>query len=146
MSNIKEIRSDIWYKMKYHQPVDLVVTMEAGSSGSASAVLLGNQIIVTLASAAVNKYVNISTPLGFRVLGAYSIHTDANDYDWQLVNTADAITSAVAVAASDKDIDVAVDIDDDYSTFARNDDDLRIEITTDAAVAIIVIDIEPTIA
>lgn len=144
MTNIKGIRSDIWYKMKYHQPVDLVTTLEG--TGAASAVLLGKQIIVTLVSAEVNKYVNISTPLGFRVLGAYSIHQDANDFDWQLVNTGDAITSAVAVAASDTDIDIAVDIDDDYSTFERNDDDLRIEITTDAAVATIVIDITPIIA
>ena len=144
MSNIKGIRSDIGFKMKYNQPVDLVTTLEG--TGAASAVLLGNQIIATLVDAQVNKYVNISTPLGFRVVGAYSIHQDANDFDWQLVNTGDAITSAVAVAASDTDIDVAVDIDDAYSTFVRNDDDLRIEITTDAAVAVIVIDIVPTIA
>lgn len=144
MSNIKGIRSDLWYKMKYHQPYDLTVTMEG--TGSASAVLLGKQIIVTLTSAEVNKYVNISTPLGFRVINAYSIHLDANDYDWQLVNTAAAITDAVAVAAVDKEIDKAAEINDTNSTFLRDDDDLRIEITTDAAVAIIVISIEPTIA
>lgn len=146
MSNIKGIRSDIWYKMKYHQPVDLTVTLETGSSGTASAVLLGKQIIVTLNSTAVDKWVNISTPLGFRVIRAYSIHTDANDYAWALYNTGSAITNTVAVAAVDKDIDRATKINDAYSAFARNDDDLRIEITTDAAVAIIVIDIEPTIA
>lgn len=144
MSNIKGIRSDIGFKMKYHQPVDLVVTLEG--TGAASAVLLGKQIIVILTSAEVDKYVNISTPLSFRVIGAYSIHTDANDYDWQLKNAAGAITDAVAVAAVDKDIDKAVEIDDAYSTFARGDDDLRIAITTDAAVAIIVIDIEPITA
>ena len=144
MSNIKGIRSDVWYKMKYHQPLDLTVTMEG--TGSATAVLLGKQIIATLVSAQVNKYVNISTPLGFRVIRAYSIHQDANDFGWQLKNTAGAITDAVAVAASDTDIDKAVEIDDAQSTFARNDDDLRIAITTDAAVAIIVIEIEPTVA
>ena len=144
MTNLKAVRSDIAYKMKYHQPIDLTTTLEG--TGAATAVLLGKQIIATLVSAEVDKYVNISTPLGFRVINAYSIHQDANDYDWQLKNTGNAITSAVAVAASDKDIDVAVDIDDAYSTFLRDDDDLRIAITTDAAVAIIVISIEPTIA
>jgi len=144
MSNIKGIRSDVWYKMKYHQPVDLTVTLEG--TGAASAVLLGNQIIVTLDTAQVDKYVNISTPIGFRVTKAYSIHQDANDFGWQLKNTAGAITDAVAVAASDTDIDKAVEIDDAQSTFLRGDDDLRIAITTDAAVAIIVIDVEPTIA
>jgi len=144
MSNIKGIRSDVWYKMKYHQPVDLTVTLEG--TGAASAVLLGNQIIVTLDTAQVDKHVNISTPIGFRVTKAYSIHQDANDFGWQLKNTAGAITDAVAVAASDTDIDKAVEIDDAQSTFLRGDDDLRIAITTDAAVAIIVIDVEPTIA
>jgi len=144
MSNIKGIRSDIWYKMKYHQPVDLTTTMEG--TGSATAVLLGKQIIVTLVDAEVDKYVNISTPLGFRVIGAYSIHQDANDFDWQLKNTAGAISDAVGVAAVDTDIDKAAKINDAYSTFLRGDDDLRIAITTDAGVAIIVIDIEPTIA
>ena len=144
MSNIKGIRSDIWYKMKYQQPVDLTVTLSG--TGSATAVLLGKQIIATLTDAQVDKYVNISTPLGFRVIGAHSIHQDANDYDWQLKNTAGAITDAVAVGASDTDIDKAASIDDVYSTFLRGDDDLRIAITTDAAVTIIVIDIEPTIA
>ena len=143
MSKLKSVRSDVWLKMDNLQPYPLTVTMEG--TGSATAELLGKQILITLVSAEVDKYVNISTPLGFRVLGAHSIHGDATAFDWQIVNSGDAITSAIAVAASDKDIDVAVDIDDDYSTFLRNDDDLRIEMTTDAAIAVIVIDIEPTI-
>jgi len=144
MSNLKSVQSDIWYKMINNQPVDLTVTLEG--TGAGSAVLLGNKIIVTLAAAETGKYVNISTPLGFRVINAHSVHGNATASTWQIANTTDAITSAVTMAASDKDIDVAVDIDDAYSTFLRGDDDLRLIIGTAAATAVIVIDIEPTIA
>jgi len=144
MSNIKGIRSDIAYKMNNGQPVDLTVTMEG--TGSGSAVLLGKQIIVTLVDAQTGKYVNISTPIGFRVLNATSVHQDATASTWQLANTTDAISDAVAMAAVDKDIDRPTTIDDAYNTFARGDDDLRLIIGTAAANAVITIDIEPTIA
>ena len=144
MSNLKSVQSDIWYKMINNQPVDLTVTLEG--TGAATAVLLGKQIIVTLAAAETGKYVNISTPIGFRIINAHSIHQNATASDWQLANTTDAINTAVVMAASDKDIDVTIDIDDAYSTFKRGDDDLRLIISTAAATAIIFIDIEPTIA
>ena len=142
-SKLQAVRSDIWYKMINGQPVDLTVTLEG--TGSATAVLLGKQIIVTLVDAQTGKYVNISTPLGFRVLKAHSIHQDAVSSTWQLANTTDAIGTAVTMAASDTDIDNTIDIDDAYSTFKRGDDDLRLIIGTAAANAVIVIDIEPTI-
>jgi hypothetical protein len=144
MSNIKGIRSDVWYKMKYHQPLDLTITMEG--TGSATAVLLGKQIIVTVVAGQINKYVNISTPLGFRVINGYSIHTDNTNSSWQLVNTAAAIHTAVEMAASDTDIDKMAQVNDANNIFARGDDDLRVEITTGEANCIIVIDIEPTVA
>ena len=144
MSNIKGIRSDVWYKMKYHQPYDLTITMEG--TGSATAVLLGKQIIVTIVAGQINKYVNISTPLGFRVINGYSIHTDNTNSSWQLVNTAAAIHTAVEMAASDTDIDKMAQVNDANNVFARGDDDLRVEITTGEANCIIVIDIEPTVA
>jgi hypothetical protein len=144
MSKLKSVRSEIWYKARNKQPEPLTTTMEG--TGSATAELLGKQILVTLAAAQQNKYVVITTPLGFRVVGAHSIHGNATAASWQLTNTADAINTAVDMAASDKDIDHMVDIDDDYSTFLRGDDDLRIEITTGAATGVIVIDILPTLA
>jgi len=144
MSNLKSVQSDIWYKMINNQPVDLTVTLEG--TGAGSAVLLGNKIIVTLAAAETGKYVNISTPLGFRVINAHSVHGNATASTWQLANTTDAISDAVAMAASDKDIDAPSTIDDAYNTFLRGDDDLRLIIGTAAATAVIVIDIEPTIA
>ena len=142
-SNLKSVRSDIWYKMVHGQPHDLTVTLEG--TGAASAVLLGKQIIVTLAAAQTGKYVNISTPLGFRVLKAHSIHNNATASTWQLANTTDAICTAVVMAASDTDIDNTIDIDDAYSKFLRGDDDLRLIISVAAATAVVVIDIEPTI-
>jgi hypothetical protein len=130
--------------MKYHQPLDLTITMEG--TGSATAVLLGKQIIVTVVAGQINKYVNISTPLGFRVINGYSIHTDNTNSSWQLVNTAAAIHTAVEMAASDTDIDKMAQVNDANNIFARGDDDLRVEITTGEANCIIVIDIEPTVA
>ena len=143
MSNLKAVRSDIAYKMVNHQPVDLVCTLEG--TGALTAVLLGKQIIVTLAAAESGKYVNISTPIGFRVINAHSIRNAGAAATWQLANTTDAISTAVTMTA-DKDIDVIVDIDDAYSTFARGDDDLRLIIAANACTGIVVIDIEPTIA
>ena len=144
MSYLRSVRSDIFQKMVNNQPVDLTVTLEG--TGAASAVLLGKQIIVTLASAQSAKYVNISTPIGFRVLNAHSIHGDGTASSWQLANTTDAINTAVDMAASDTDLDVTVDIDDDYSKFLRGDDDLRLIISTGDAIGLVIIDIEPTIA
>ncbi len=143
MSNLKAVRSDIHYKMVNHQPVDLTVTFEG--TGSGSAVLLGKQIIVTLTAAESAKYVNISTPIGFRVINAHSIRTNGAAAVWALGNTGDAITDTVTMTA-DTDIDVPTTIDDDYNTFARGDDDLRIDITTQNCTGLIFIDIEPTIA
>ena len=142
-SILKAIRSDIWYKMVHGQPVDLTVTLEG--TGAATAVLLGKQIIVTLAAAQSGKYVNISTPIGFRVINAHSIHGNATASTWQLANTTDAISTAVVMATSDTDIDVLVDVDDAYSKFLRGDDDLRLIISVAAATAVIIIDIEPTL-
>ena len=143
MSNLKAVRSDIAYKMVNHQPVDLTCTLEG--TGATTAVLLGKQIIVTLAAAEAAKYVNISTPIGFRVVNAHSIRNAGAAALWQIANTTDAISDAVTMTA-DKDIDVVTTIDDAYSTFARGDDDLRLIITTQACTGIVIIDIEPTIA
>lgn len=144
MSNLKAIRSDIWYKIVNHQPVDLVVTYPGTNSGAATAVLLGKQIIVTLAAAEVDKSINISTPIGFRVINAHSIRTNGAAALWAVENGGDAITDKVTMTA-DTDIDVPTTIDDSKHTFARGDDDLQIEVTIQALTGIIVIDIEPTL-
>ena len=141
---LQTITSNLWFKLKNRQPIDCTVTMEG--TGSATAYIYDNKLVVELAAAQTGKYVNISTPIGFRVLNAYSIHNNASSSTWQIANTTDAITAAVTMAASDTDIDVAASIDDGYNTFASGDDDLRLIIGTAAATATIVIEIEPTMA
>ena len=142
MSNLKA-RSEIAYKMINGQPVDLTTTLS--STGAATAVLLGKQIIVNMVAALHAHTVTITTPLGFRVLNAHSICEAASAATWIIKNGAGVITSTQTMTA-DKDIDVATSIDDTYSTFARGDDDLVITIGTAACTGTIVIDIEPTIA
>ncbi len=143
MTSLKSTRSDVFYKQKNMQPLDLTVTMEG--TGSATAYLLGNKIIVTCAAAQVSKYVNISTPLGFTVRYARTRHDNATATSVQLANTTDAIGTAIAIAASDTDLDIQVDVDNAYATFLRGDDDLRLIIATGAFTGVVEIEIEPTV-
>ena len=143
MSNIKGIRSDIWYKMKYGQPVDLTCTL--GSTGAANAQILGNRIIVNCAAALHANDVTITTPIGFRIVNVFTICEAASAATVIVKNAAGVITSTMTMTA-DTDIDKPTTIDDAYSTFARGDDDLVLTIGTAACTGTIVIDIEPTIA
>jgi len=142
MTNLKSVRSDIAYKMVNHQPVDLTCTL--GSTGAANAVILGNQIIVNLAAALHANTVTITTPIGFRILDAHSICEAASAATLIIKNAAGVISSTITMTAN-KDIDVITSIDDDYSTFARGDDDLVLTIGVAACTGTLVIDIEPTI-
>ena len=142
MSNLKA-RSDVAYKILNGQPVDLTTTLS--STGAATAVLLGKQIIVNMAAALHAHTVTITTPIGFRVLNAYSICEAASAATVIVKNGSGVISSTITMTA-DKDIDVITSIDDTYSTFARGDDDLVLTIGTAACTGTVVIDIEPTIA
>ena len=142
-SNIKGIRSDIWYKLKYHQPVDLTCTL--GSTGSANAQLFAKRIIVNLAAALHANTVTITTPIGFRIVNVYSICEAASAATVIVKNAAGVITSTITMTAN-KDVDRVTSIDDAYSTFARGDDDLVLTIGVAACTGTIVIEIEPTIA
>ncbi|NQV19116.1 MAG: hypothetical protein HQ534_11320 [Armatimonadetes bacterium] len=121
-------------------PVPLTVTMEG--TGSATAWITGNKIIVDLVAAQTGKYVNISTPIEFDVIGAHTIHGNATASTVQIANTTDAITSAIAMAAVDTDIDNPTTLDDAYWSFATGDNDLRLIIGTAAATGRLVIDID----
>jgi len=121
-------------------PVPLVTTME--STGSATAWITGNKIIIDLVDAAVDKYVNISTPINFEVLDVYTRHDDSTACAIQVANTTSDISDAISLAASDTDIDRAGTIDNDYASFSNGDNDLRLKITTDAANARVVIIID----
>lgn len=124
------------------QVVPIKVTMEG--TGSATAKLYPNYKIVVVADAAQNsKYINLATPIGFKLVDMKTIHQNATACSVQALNTAAAITDDVSIAASDKDIDRATSIDDAAYEFAADDDDLRFEITTAAFTGIIICDIIP---
>ena len=142
-SNVKGIRSDVYYKLKYGQPVDLTVTL--GSTGTGNAQLFKNRIIVNLAAALHANTVTITTPIGFRIVNVFSITEAASAATIIVKNGAGVITSTITMTA-DKDIDRVTSIDDQYSTFLRGDDDLVLTIGVAACTGTIVIEIEPTIA
>ena len=143
MSNLKSVRSDVFYKIANLQPVDLTCTLS--STGAANAQIVGNQIIVNMAAALHAHTVTITTPIGFRVLNAHTICEAASAATVIIKNAAGVISSTLTMTA-DTDIDVPTTIDDTYSTFARGDDDLVITLGTAACTGTLVIDIEPTIA
>jgi len=111
-------------------PVPLTVTME--STGSATAWISGNKLIVDCAAAAASAYVNIATPIAFDIINVEFTHGNATTCSVQCLNTGDAITDDVTIAAADNDVDRATTLDDDYNSFAIGDDDLRFEVTTGA--------------
>lgn len=138
-----QMRSEIAYKHRNNQPVPLTVTMEG--SGSAVANMYADEIIVDVVDAEVDKYIELTTPMAFEVIKAYTIHEDAVQSAVAVYNGAAIVTNAIAIAAVDTDIDKVSTIDDTYSTFARGDDDLRLEVTTTALVAKVIIKIEPVV-
>lgn len=143
MTQIK-MPSNIAFKIRCGQPVELTPTFEG--TGSGSAYFLKNKIVVTLALAQHTKYVNIPTPFNFKVRDVRIRHDNATASSVQIANTTDVITSAIGIAGVDKDIDRPVDIDNDYASFNRGDDDLRLIIATGLFTGIVEIMIEPTVS
>jgi len=135
--------ADAHAKLENLQPIDLTVTLEG--TGTASAYLIGNKIILTCASAQATKYVNISTPLSFVLRYVRSRHDDGTNSELTISNTTDTVISAITVAASDTDLDVAADVDDDYATFYKGEDDLRVDVATDVFTGIVEFEIEPIV-
>jgi len=124
------------------QIVPLKVTMEG--TGSATAKLYpGYKLVVVADAAQASKYINVSTPIGFKLVDVKTIHQDATACTVQAKNTNAAITDAISIAASDKDIDRAGEIDDAAYEFSADDDDLRFAIGTGAFTGIIICDIVP---
>ena len=137
------------YKLRWLRKLltghSLTVTMEG--TGSATAKIFQDKIIVDASAAQSGKYINISTPLGFKVIppGIYLQHDNATECTVQTLNTAGEIIPAITIAASDTDVDgPAVSIDNAYAEFSAGDDDLRFEIGTAAFTGRIVLFIELT--
>jgi len=138
-----KMTTDVWWKQKNMQPFDLTTTLSG--TGTATAYLLGNKIVVTCAAAQTAKTITITTPLGFVVRYVRIRHDNATASSVAVGNAAQAITGAIAIAASDTDLDVAVAIDDTSPSFAKGDDDLRLTIATGAFTGVVEIEIEPTV-
>lgn len=134
------------YKLRWLRKLltghSLTVTMEG--TGSATAKIFLDKIVIDAAAAQTGKYFNVSTPLGFKVLQIQLIHGNATSATVQTLNTAAEIVPAITAAASDTDIDVGVSVDDAYHEFSAGDDDLRFEIGTAAFTGRIIVWIELT--
>lgn len=133
-----------FWKYLAANPTGKALTTTLSGTGSATAKIFADKIIVDVTTAAqVDKTITLTTPVSFKVLDAFTIHGDANDCTVQLKNNTDAITDAISIAASDTDIDRAIEIDDDYDDFTKDDDDLVIAVGTDAFKGRVVIMIQP---
>lgn len=132
-----------FWKYLAANPTGESLTATLSGTGSATAKLFADKIIIDASAAQVDKTITLTTPMGFKVLDAYSIHGNATSSVWQLKNGSTALSDAVTAAASDTDIDRVTELDDAQWEFAKDDDDLVIAITTAAFTGRIVIEIQP---
>ena len=126
--------------------LDLTLTFNGAGAGTGKmyAYQGGGRIVIDITTAiALSKKVTITTPVAFRILDVYSIHSDNTNSKWTVKNTTTAISSLIVMAASDTDIDRAIELANAQYEFAEDDDDLVIDIdSTGAALAIWVFDIQ----
>jgi len=118
------------------QPVPLTTTME--STGSATAWITGNRIIVNCVAALNANTVTISTPINFEVIDVHTIQGLTTNATVIVKNAAGVISSTIT-AGADKAIVRATTIDDTYSSFSNGDDDLVLTIDGGAAFTGIVV-------
>jgi len=128
--------------LKHERSIFLTVSFEG--TGAGTAWISGNYIIIDITTVAQHtKYINLSTPIDFDVLNFWSIHGNGTaNATLQLLNTATAISDAVAVTTADKSIDRCAEISDAAASFAVGENDLRIEVGTAAFLGKIVIEID----
>ena len=122
------------------------VTPVFEGTGAGSAYYLKDKLVVIVEGtvAEVNKYISIPTPFGFTVRDVRIRHDDGTQCTIQVLNTAQEIVPAIAIAATDIDVDRALQIDNTSPTFKRGDDDLRFEVGTGAFLGVIEVAIEHT--
>ena len=135
--------SNIWYKLNNGQRYPVTPVFEG--TGAGTAYYLKDKLVINVTTVAeVNKYIEIPTPFGFTVRDVRIRHDDATQCTVQVLNTAQEIVAAIAIAAVDIDIDRAVKLDNTSPSFLKGEDDLRFEIGTGAFLGVIEVDIEPT--
>ena len=144
MTQVK-MPSNIAFKLKNGQPYDVTPSFEGTGAGTAY-YLDGKLVIKVTTEAEITKYIEIPTPFGFTVRDVRIRHDNATACSVQVLNTAQEIVAAIAIAAVDIDIDRALKIDNTSPSFNKGDDDLRFEIGTGAFLGEIEVIIEPTVS
>ena len=122
-------------------PVKLTVTMEG--TGSATAWITGDMIIINCVAAELGKYIDLTTPIDFDVTHMHTIKGDATaSVAITVSNGGTDLSDAVALTTADKSENDSSTIDDDNNSFSVDDDDLRLEIATAAFTGYIILDID----
>ena len=134
-----------WWKYFQGSPIGVTLTVTMEGTGSATALMTPyGLIIVDADTAEASKYINLSTPLSFKVIDVHTIHGDTTACTVTISNAGSAISDAISLAASDTDIDRAAEIDDAYDDFTYDDNDLRIDVGTDILIGRVIIHIQYT--
>ena len=140
------MKSVNYTKLNSATGLDLTLTFSGTGAGTGKMYAYqggGRIIIETTTTAQASKTITITTPVSFRILDVFSIHSNNTNSKWTIKNNTTAISSLIEMAASDTDIDRAIEIANAQYEFTEDDDDLVIDIdATGAALAIWVFDIQ----
>ena len=112
---------------------ELTVAFSGSGEGTAKLFSYGYIVVRVTTTQQVSSTITITTPVSFRVLDMFSIHSDSVTYKWTLKNDSTAVVPEVLVDSSDNDIDRAIKIDNAQYEFTKGDDDLVISLGTPGA-------------
>ena len=120
-------------KMKPPTGRSLTATFSGTGAGTAKLYSYGYIIVRVTTTQQASSTITITTPVSFRVLDMFSLHSDGTSFKWTLKNNTTAVIPEVTVAASDNDIDRAVKIDNAQYEFTKDDNDLVISLDATGA-------------
>lgn len=107
---------------------ELTVAFSGSGAGTAKLFSYGYIVVRTTTTQASGTTITITTPVSFRVLDMFSIHSDSQTYKWTLKNDSSDVIPEVEVLGNDNDIDRAIKIDNGEYEFLIDDDDLVISL------------------
>ena len=106
---------------------ELTVTFSGTGAGTAKLYSYGYIVVRVTTTQQSSSTITITTPVSFRILDMFSIHSNGTAYKWTLKNNTTDLVPEVTVA-SDNDIDRAIKIDNAEYEFLIDDDDLVISL------------------
>ena len=123
--------------VKLIPPTGLALTLAFDGDGAGTALMFREGLIVLKLTTGLgtSDKVTLTTPTSFRVLDAWSVHSNATSALWTLRNGNNAIASEVTMEAVNEDIDHIIDINNDEYEFVDGDDDLVV-INSSLAIAL----------